>query len=98
MSPTQTWSGPVTYQHRIRWSRSATLVLLVLAVSRIKKIQNPHRFGEQRVVVARLLLDSLENGFQALRIGDRNAAHVEVVHGCTDCRECGIPVQAEARE
>src|SRR5262245_36274441 len=74
------------------------LFRLGLRVSGIDEIQNSHCFREHCIVVPGLLLDSLQHGFQALRVGNRDAADVEKVHGSADRGEARVVVKAEARE
>src|SRR2546430_11507467 len=68
------------------------------SVGRIEVVEDAHRFGEQRVVAARLLLDPAQHGLEAPGIGHRDAADVEKVHRRADRGERGVLVEAEARE
>src|SRR6476646_11432143 len=62
----------------------------------MEEIQYPHRLREQLVVIAGLLLDSLEQRFQSRRVRGRNTADVEKMHRGADRHESRIAVQAEA--
>src|SRR5438132_8611566 len=68
------------------------------SVGRIEVVEDAHRFGEQRVVAACLLLDPAQHGLEAPGIGHRDAADVEKVHRGADGCERGILVEAEAGE
>src|SRR5260221_534835 len=75
--------------------RSTTSATARSSVSRIKEIEDAHRFGGERIVAARLLLDPAQHGFEPFGIGHGNAANVEEVDDGADGRKGRVMLQVE---
>src|SRR2546425_6942059 len=68
------------------------------SVSRIEVVEDPHRFGEQRVVVAGLFLDAAEHRLEAPGVGHGDPVHVQKMHHGAERRERRVVVEAETRQ